>query len=211
MKGLLVIALWAFLPCAQAETIKCWTNSDGIRECGNSVPPEYAQQGHEELNRLGITVNRIERAKTKEELEAEARLAEQKEQRQRVARARAERDRVLLHTFSNEDEIIMARDGKLAIIENEINIARQNINITKKNLDALTKSAAQMERNGKPVTDSLRSDIASAQSQVKGYGEFIAKKQREKERFRRAYAADLKRFRQLKSGSFAGKEQAGAE
>ena len=32
---------------------KCWTNSDGVKECGQNVPPEYAQQGHEEVNSLG--------------------------------------------------------------------------------------------------------------------------------------------------------------
>ena len=40
---------------AQAR-IKCWENSDGVRECGKTVPPEYSQQGHEEISSQGITV-----------------------------------------------------------------------------------------------------------------------------------------------------------
>ena len=35
--------------------IKCWTNKDGVRECGNAVPPEYAQQGHTVKDKQGLT------------------------------------------------------------------------------------------------------------------------------------------------------------
>ena len=51
--------------------IKCWHNKDGVRECGNAVPPEYAQQQSEEKDKSGLTVKTQERAKTQEELEAE--------------------------------------------------------------------------------------------------------------------------------------------
>ena len=44
--ALAAVALLALPPMAGAG-IKCWTNNDGVRECGNAVPPEYAQQGHE--------------------------------------------------------------------------------------------------------------------------------------------------------------------
>ena len=48
--------------------LKCWTNSEGVRECGNAVPPEYAQQGHQELDKSGMVKKETERAKTDEEL-----------------------------------------------------------------------------------------------------------------------------------------------
>ena len=54
-------------PITTHARFKCWTNSDGVRECGENVPPEYAQQGHEEINKLGITVDKQERAMTEEE------------------------------------------------------------------------------------------------------------------------------------------------
>ncbi|MCK5432246.1 MAG: hypothetical protein KAJ03_05845, partial [Gammaproteobacteria bacterium] len=51
---------------AQAR-IKCWENSDGVRECGEIVPPEYAQKSHKEISSQGITLEESERAKTEEE------------------------------------------------------------------------------------------------------------------------------------------------
>ncbi len=50
---------------AQAR-IKCWENSDGVRECGEKVPPEYAQKSHKEISNQGITLDESERAKTDE-------------------------------------------------------------------------------------------------------------------------------------------------
>ena len=55
--------------------IKCWTNNEGIKECGNKIPPEYAQQGHQEIGKGGIVREEVKRAKTKEELAEEKRLA----------------------------------------------------------------------------------------------------------------------------------------
>ena len=39
----------ALLPLPASAGIKCWTNDDGVRECGNTVPPKYAQKAHREL------------------------------------------------------------------------------------------------------------------------------------------------------------------
>ena len=51
--------------------MKCWTNSDGIKECGDKVPPEYTQQGYQELGKGGIVREEKGRVKTKEELQKE--------------------------------------------------------------------------------------------------------------------------------------------
>ena len=42
-----LLASFIFLICCLANpagaNIKCWTNEDGVRECGNKIPPEYSQ------------------------------------------------------------------------------------------------------------------------------------------------------------------------
>ena len=40
---------------------KCWTNHEGVRECGEKVPPEFAQQGHQEMSKQGVVVGKKER------------------------------------------------------------------------------------------------------------------------------------------------------
>ena len=51
--------------------MKCWTNSDGVKECGDKVPPEYTQQGYQELGKGGIVREETNRVRTKEELQKE--------------------------------------------------------------------------------------------------------------------------------------------
>jgi chromosome segregation ATPase len=182
---------------AQAK-IKCWTNSDGIRECGNAVPPEYAQQGHDEINQSGIRVKRHERAKTEAELAEEARLKAIEDEKRRLAEEQAGHDRVLLNTFASEDEIVMARDGKITSIKTEIRLTRRSMNSAEERLNQLRKQAADLERAGKPVPEKLDKDIRQAQTQIKEYEEFVRNKQAEKSKIHHQFKTDVERYRKLR-------------
>jgi hypothetical protein len=182
---------------AQAK-IKCWTNSDGVRECGNAVPPEYAQQGHDEINKAGIRVKHHERAKTEEELAEEARLKAIEEEKKRLAEEKAAHDRVLLSTFASEDEIVMARDGKITSIKTEIRLTNRSMNAAEDRLAQLRKQAANLERAGKPVSEKLIKDIQQTQAQNKKYEAFIANKQVEKDRIQQQFETDVTRYRELR-------------
>lgn len=195
----LAILLLASTPL-QAAKIKCWTNKDGIRECGNIVPPEYAQQGHEELNAQGVTVDTVERAKTPEEVAEAARLEAIKAEEERQRIEQENRDRVLLHTFSSTDEITMARDGKITAIATELRLTNKSMEHTQERLDTLRKQAANLERAGKPVPEKLAADIKAAETQVDEYNAFIDGRQKEKDRINEQFAEDMTRYKQIKSG-----------
>jgi hypothetical protein len=200
MKNLIlnaVIAVLILLPVSGNAGIKCWTNAEGVRECGNVVPPEYAQKGHEEIGKSGIVTERVERAKTEEELAIEA---EQKRKEEELAKQKEEQekqDRILLDTYSVSDEITMARDGKINIINNEIKIAQGNINNAKQSLQQYQKSAANLERSGKPLPENLKNDINKVKQQIKNYENFINSKELEKQTVYQDYKAKLQRFDEL--------------
>ena len=101
-----IVIVLAAAPSAHAG-IKCWTNKDGVRECGNSVPPEYAQQETETKDKRGLTIDKSERAKTLDELEAERQRAKIDQRLAVETQKRAARDRVLLDTFSSEDDLVL--------------------------------------------------------------------------------------------------------
>ena len=82
---LAVLPSLAVLPAEAA--IKCWTNKDGVRECGNVVPPEFAQQGHDEVSSGGVTRESTRRAKSLEELKAEHAEAKRKAAAEMLHRA----------------------------------------------------------------------------------------------------------------------------
>lgn len=183
---------------AGAAKIKCWTNDEGVRECGESVPPEYAQQGHKELNKRGIVVDEKDRALTEEEI-AEQRRQEERQARQERKREKQRRlDAVLLQTFSSEKDIIRARDDKIAAMNAQIKLAESRNEKLQADLDKRLETAAAHERAGKQQPKDLLKDIENLRRQIQTNDEFIAGTKAERERIKEKYNADLERFRELK-------------
>lgn len=189
-------------PPSQAG-IKCWTDKHGNRACGDSVPPEYSQEGHEVLNQQGIVVKRRAAAKSPEELAAEREQKRRKQQQEAAAArkraAQAKRDRVLLDTFSSEKDIKLARDGRLSAIEAQIKLTQGQLQKLQQNLDASISAAAQMERQGKEPSKKVKDNIASIRHQIAENRQFIASKHEEQREVRARFASDLKRFRELQA------------
>lgn len=190
---------------APAARIVCWTNSDGVRECGNSVPPEYAQKGVERKSKQGITVQRTSRAKTAEEraaLRAEREKARKEEaERKRAAAQKAQYDRVLLATFTTEEDMALTRDGKIAAIDSRIKHSRQVGKKLQQTLKELEEEAAMMERGGKTVSDQLQARISEVRTQIAENGDDIRRRQQEKVQLNERFETDLARYRELKGTS----------
>ncbi len=183
---------------AQAR-IKCWENSDGVRECGKSIPPEYSQQGHEEISSQGVTVDRTERAQTEEERLEEERLAAIQAKEDAIEAEATAQDKILLDTYSNTDDIQMTSNGKIAALDSTINLANKRNEKIKANLDKDTATAAAAELAGKQPSEDLVKDIESLQRQIKNNDKFIAEKRVEQEDIKKEYAEKIARFNQLKS------------
>jgi hypothetical protein len=194
---LLATTLGAGLPGeAQARLYK-WIDEQGNVHYGDRIPPEYAEKEQRRLNEQGITVEVRERAKTPEELAEERRLARIQEEEAELLRQQRERDRILLDTFSNEDEIIMTRDGKVSAIDAIIRVTQGRIENLRARLAELTTRAANLERSGKAVPETLHGDIRSARQQIESNQAYIVSKEQEQQETRAKYEADIQRFREL--------------
>lgn len=191
------------LPALSHAAFKCWTNKEGVRECGNAVPPEYAQQENETINKHGMVTEVKARAKTKEELEQERLKAEAEKRRQEEEAARRREqevyDRVLLSTFLNEQEIINARDRKVSSVDATIEITRISIDKLEADLQKERRRAANYERKGKNIPENVQNAIDSLERQIADKQGYIASKEKEKVALREKYAKDLERFRELKA------------
>lgn len=188
----------AFAMSTQAA-IKCWTNKDGVKECGDRIPPEYSQTGHQELNKQGLVVDETERAKTGEELEEAKKLAALKAEEDRIAAEQAKKDQILLDTFSSVDDLQMARDGKIAAIDSSISLAQKRNEKMQQDLDKWVGKAAAEERSGKAPPEDLLKDIETLRENIKNNNAFIAEKHAEQETVKAAYTKDIERFNELKS------------
>lgn len=186
---------------ARAVTIKCWTNKDGIRECGQTVPPEYSQEGHVELNGQGMVIKKEARAKTEKELEEEARLEKAKKEAQLKKKEKARQDKILLDTFSTVDDIKMVRDEQLAALESNIKVTQKRNEKIQSDLNRRIKAAAIVERGGRKPNESLLKEIDSLKSQIKNNKEFIEQKRKQIEETKQEYSQKIVRFKKLKGES----------
>jgi hypothetical protein len=197
-----LFGLLSWTPATMAGSIKCWTNEEGVRECGAAVPPEYSQQRVEVINERGMVVDVKERAKTMEELEAEKREAERlaklkQEEERRQAEARL-RDTILLRSYTTERDLKISYDDKIAVNRDIIDITNTGTRTLNKNLNNTRTKAANYERAGEKPPESVLEEMNSLERQIKDNDDFIARKQKEIEVLKQQYEADLKRFRELK-------------
>ena len=191
--------LWSAQPALAA--IKCWTNSEGVRECGNVIPPEYAQQGSRTINSRGITTDIQGRAKTGAEFEAEQQRKAEEEARieaqKKADEERIRQDNVLLATFASEQDIVMARNRKVTALEGTIEFTNASLNKLQAKLDQNRKRAANIERAGNPLPKELVGEMETVQGQIDSKKEYIATKRTEIEALRVEYETYLARYRQL--------------
>lgn len=187
-------------PGFTAGTLKKWKDKDGQWHFGDVIPPEYAQQSHEELNKQGMTVEVQERAKTEAEIAEQKRLQTIEAEKQKKAEEQARHDKILLDTFSNVDDIEMMRDGKITAIESRISLAQTRIEKLRAELNQSMEKAANIERSGKTPNEDLLKEIESLRRQVKNQEDFINQQNGEKDEVMASAEKDIERFNQLKSG-----------
>ena len=176
--------------------MKCWTNSDGVKECGDKVPPEYTQQGYQELGKGGIVREETDRVKTKEELKKEKVKAEAKAQKQKEIQSQRAHDKMLLETFTSIDEIETTKQQKIEAIESTIKVVKKRIIKLQYLLDdELDENSIDKQIDGKEKKSNNAELLKMQISENKNY---IKKKIAEKEKIKEIYSQYVFRFKELK-------------
>ncbi len=197
MRVLFLSVLLAGISLSAEAKLYKWVDENGNVQYSDKIPPSAVKKSHEQLDGRGLVVEKKERAKTPEEIAEEERVRKlQEETRRRLEKQRA-RDRVLLSTYRSEDDIILARDGKLATYDAQIRITYNNIARLKDRLSYQKKRAASLERQGKPIPRQLQTSINNTREEINQNYASILRQENGKKKIRKSYAMDLKRFREL--------------
>ncbi|OQW94416.1 MAG: hypothetical protein BWK79_05960 [Beggiatoa sp. IS2] len=180
-----------------ADNIKCWMNDEGIRECGNTVPQKYSQQGHQEFNEEAIKVKEIAPAKSATEIAEEVR----KEEEVRKRKEQETLDRRLLDLFSKEEDIESARQAILSTIEGQVSSIQTIIESLKANLNDIEENY-QLAEGNKDVTESqretIRNNIRNAKQRIKDNEKTLEEKLQEKMEVNRKHDEYMAHFRKIK-------------
>lgn len=174
-----------------------WVDEQGVTHYGDSVPPEYAQQGRTELNRNGLEVGQVARQLNGDEAAAAQKTAlEQAKLRQH--------DSFLMTTYTSAKDIEQLRDERLALISGQMDIARGSIDSTTQRL----KSLEERMRNFKPwsatntrrLPDQLVEEVVRTLQEKNSLQAALASREKEKKEMRAQFESDLSRYRALTEG-----------
>jgi hypothetical protein len=185
----------------QAGSIKKWVDEDGVTHYGTAVPPEYVDKEHVELNERGIELKRHDRAPTAEEIEQQEALAELRAEQQKLLEEQQARDRILLNLYRNEDDLIMARDGKIAQIDSQNQVTHKEIRRLKARLSEFQAAAANAERTGRTLNPKQQANLERTRRSIERSYAMILAREDEKQATIERYNYDLQRFRTLRKGS----------
>ncbi|MDH4233811.1 MAG: DUF4124 domain-containing protein [Gallionella sp.] len=189
----------SFSQPASAKLYK-WVDKNGTTHYGEAIPPEYADKDRAELNKAGRIVNKQE-VLTPEELRAERSNKEQEAARKRkeeqAAVEKKRRDKALVDTYSNVNEIDLARKRNLQQIELRINGINANIKMANANLLGLQKEAEALSSKNKKIPPSLQEDLDEAQARLDKLNRDLEKPMAEKAAMEARYDADKIRYKEL--------------
>ena len=194
----LVTALLA-VTAAQGGKLYRWVDEEGNVHYTDKIPPEQSERGHQELSDQGVRTQVVPRAKTKEEIAREQELKQLRAEQQRLIEKQKAEDRVLLRSFRSEDDLILARDGKLAAIDAQVKVIQGNIRRYQSYLSNLQSRAATVERTGTSPPPRVLGKIEKTLQNVNRSYAAIERKEQVKTSIRERFAQDLKRFRELKN------------
>jgi hypothetical protein len=193
--------LLLFSGYGMAGPIKKWVDENGVTHYGTAVPPQYKDKAHSELNQRGIEVKRIDRAATPEEIEQQQALEALRAEQQKLLEEQQARDRILLNLYRNEDDLIMARDGKIAQIDSQNEVTRNEIRRLKARLSQFQAEAAKAERAGRTLNKKQQANLDSNRRSLERSYAIIVAREDEKRATIEQYDFDLQRFRTLRRGT----------
>jgi len=194
----LCTSLWLSVPSLHAGKLYKWVDEHGQTRYGDRIPPQYAKKSNKTLNKQGVVVKSKAAAKTKEQIAEEQRLAKVKAAQERKRQKQEHQDRILLDTFTNEDEMILTRDGKIEAIEAVIRVTNSRTEKIKQRLAQQELGAANLERSGKAVPQKLQQRIREARRQIRYNSDYISNRRKMQQAIREKFELDIKRFRTLK-------------
>jgi hypothetical protein len=195
---LIVVSLAGLHTFAAASDTFRWVDRDGNVHYGDRVPPEYADQRSDVLNRHGVAIGARDGARSEAQRAADDREAES--EAARIAQQR--RDRVLLDTYLSVEEIHMLRDRRLELLQAQIDVTAGTLERLYQQLQELEQLAEEYRPyNTSPeaprIPQALAAELAGTQASVLTYERTLTQGRRDQEALVARFDADADRFLEL--------------
>ena len=192
------VCMLAVASHAEAGLYK-WTDERGKVHYTDKIPPEAVNRENVQLNRQGLTIRKTEQARPSTQPLAKTETDEQRaRQAERDKLLAVRRDRALIESYTNENEIDLAKTRAVATIDGQVQSAQAYIAQMQKRRDELEGKKGTFAP--RPVPGALVLEIETIDAEVVRQHEFIAAKKKESANVAARYDADKQRFHELRSG-----------
>lgn len=182
-----------------AAKIVCWTDDKGRRACGDKVPPQYAKKERKLYDSRGRVIDTQERERTREEVEAEQRQLREAQAAEAKAAEQERYDRFLIQNYETIDDLIRARDDRLAMIDARLSLAEKNQREYGARVEQLERNAGPLREAGKPLPDKLASQLANFTRSRDDAAESVRNLTEERGRVAADFNRDIARYRLVKA------------
>ena len=187
---------------ASAATLYKWIDENGEVRYSDRMPASQVKREHQTLNSQGIVLTTRAAAKTEDEIKEIKEAKKELQAKQQVERqnkeAQGRLDRVLLLTFSSENEMRRVKNDRIDVLDSVIRLIYKSIAATEERLIRLNNTAEQQYiSQGKEVPGGLAQNIEEATRKLKNREKQLSLKLGEKFKIEAQYEVDVARFRLL--------------
>lgn len=165
--GLTLITLFLATSTTWAAQMYRYQSENGRTVMSNTLPADAAKRGYEILNSKGRVIETVAPAPTEEEIAEQERREAERKKAEEAARKQQELDRQLLRLYSHPDEAARAMNRKLEEMRSIIQLKRSNQATAESQIRQEQSRAADMERAGKTVPQSLLNKIQRLRGKVR--------------------------------------------
>lgn len=195
--GLALFAIATTVHAQSTPRIVCWTDDNGQRACGNTVPPQYASKERKLFNDRGVVVETRAREATAAERQAAVEAQARAEADAEAAAKREAYDNFLIQTYPDVQALIDQRERRLSDLAGRRVLAEAALAETRKSLADLSQRAANLGEAGKAVPDKLQQQINSFADAEKEHQVALDALDAKGTELRERYDRDIARFREL--------------
>lgn len=180
---------------AQAKMYK-WVDAKGVTHYGETIPPEYADRDRAELSKAGRIVNTQDvltpdERRAKEAADAKSKAAADTVREQKL------HDSSLLNTYSNPQEIDLAKNRNLQQLDARAQIASKQLNDAKQSLANVQQSVDARHKAGNPVPPFMQDELQASQNKVDKLSKELNAINTEKAALEARYDNDKARYKEL--------------
>jgi hypothetical protein len=184
----LFISLFAVSNTALAESKKIvkWVDSKGVTQYGDKLPAQEAGRSSSEMNSQGRVLKQNNAANKQNEV-----LDQQKLEKER-------KDKILLASYTNAEEIDLARDRNLQMDQAAVQALTQQKISTANRAARNNKTADMIRKRNKPLPPYLSDELRISKLEAANIDKQMAQRKLSMESTKARYAEEKARFIALK-------------